>query len=70
MVVNRINRYCWTLQIAEASECMTEFSPTFSITFWKAVGAWRVTLHKACGEKKHRVSDDPEYNTLGQGRRW
>ena len=44
--------YCWTLQMAEAREFITEVSPTFSITFWKAVGEWRVILHKACRERR------------------
>lgn len=44
--------------MAEAREFITEVSPTFSITFWKAVGEWRVILHKACSEKKTDTLED------------
>ena len=54
--------YCWTLQMAEARECITEVSPTFSITFWKAVGEWRVILHKACSERRDTLEDSKGMN--------
>lgn len=38
IALNKAGMYCWTLQMAEAREFITEVSPTFSITFWKAVG--------------------------------
>ena len=43
--------------MAEAREFITEVSPTFSITFWKAVGEWRVILHKACRDRRTDPSD-------------
>lgn len=47
MAVNRVSMYCCTLQMAEARELMTALRPTFSMTFWKAVGDCRVILHRA-----------------------
>ena len=44
--------------MAEAKEFITEVSPTFSMTFWKAVGEWRVSLHKACRDKRTDLSDN------------
>lgn len=51
MAVNRVSIYCCTLQMAEARELMTALRPTFSMTFWKAVGDCRVILHRACGNR-------------------
>lgn len=61
IAVNKVNMYCWTLQMAEAREFITEFSPTFSITFWKAVGEWRVILHNACRDRRTDLSDSSKY---------
>lgn len=58
MAVNKVSMYCWTLQMAEARQLMTELSPTFSMTFWKAVGEWRVIRHKACRDRTAHLSDD------------
>lgn len=55
MAANSVSMYCCTLQMAEARELMTALSPTFSMTFWKAVGDWRVILHRAC----RKTSTDP-----------
>lgn len=49
--VNKVSRYCWTLQMAEARAVTTAVRPTFSMTFWKADGEWRVILHRACGDR-------------------
>lgn len=65
IAVNKVNMYCWTLQMAVAREFITEFSPTFSITFWKAVGEWRVIRHKACIDRRTR-SDNPRALTMPQ----
>ncbi|KAL0593531.1 hypothetical protein AAY473_037777 [Plecturocebus cupreus] len=54
-------------EMAEASELITEFSPTFSITLWKAVGEWRVTLHKACEDERTDLSGAPRASTIPLG---
>lgn len=45
--------------MAEARAVITEVRPTFSMTFWKADGEWRVILHRACGDSGSDLSVTP-----------
>lgn len=61
IAANKVNMYCWTLQMAGARELIIAVSPTFSIILWNAAGEWRVILHKACRNKRADLSDNSKY---------